>query len=126
MTEKDIKDLVSRDTDGLLIYEYIANNIGECDDDLPALCDALCAVDRSGQFAASAARYLNAVNSSLYADSVRSLVAATIDKDRERRYLGDLMESIYGKLENIDVDALSAADSNFRRMYKRLYVDSPM
>lgn len=126
MTEKDIKDIVSRDTDGLLIYEYIANNIGECDDDLPALCEAMCAVDRSGQFTASAARYLNAVNSDLYADSVRFLVASTIDKDRERRYLGDLMESIYGKLEDIDIDALCATDNNFRRIYKRLYVDSPM
>lgn len=126
MTEKEIKDLQDRDKDGLLIYEFIANNIGDCDDSLPALAEALCTVDRTGQFTASAARFLNAVNAEAYKEPVRTLVAATIDRDRERRYIGDLMESIYGPLEGKDVEAISAADNNFRRMYKRLYADTAM
>lgn len=126
MTEKEIQDLQDRDNDGLLIYEFIANNIGECDADLPALADSLCIVDRTGQFTASAARFLHAVNADAYAEPIRALVAATIDRDRERRYIGDLMESIYGPLDGKDISALSAADNNFRRMYKRLYADTAM
>lgn len=126
MTEKEIKDLQDRDNDGLLIYEFIANNIGECDADLTALADSLCTVDRTGQFTASAARFLHAVNADAYAEPIRTLVAATIDRDRERRYIGDLMESIYGPLEGKDITAMSATDNNFRRMYKRLYADTAM
>ncbi len=126
MTEKELKELINRDTDGLLIYEYIANNTGRDDSVLPALCEALCEIDRTGQFTASAARFLNAVDAVAYADEVRRLAESTIDRDRERRYIGDLMESLYGPVDALDIKAMSAADNNFRRMYKRLYADSAM
>lgn len=126
MTEKEVKELRSRDKDGLLIYEYIANHVGECDADLPALVDALSQIDRTGQFTASAARFLHAINTEAYDPEVRVLVAATIDRDREHRYLADLMENIYGPVGNIDVTARCAEDNNFRRLYKRLYADTAM
>lgn len=126
MTEKEIKELKDRDKDGLLIYECIANNAGQDDAYLPELCKALAEVDLSGQFTASAARFLHAVDSTGYADLVRPLVSATIDLDRERKYLGDLFQCLYGPVEDLDVAAMSAADNNFRRMYKRLFADTAM
>ena len=126
MTEKEIKELKDRDKDGLLIYESIANNAGQDDDCLPELCEALTQVDHSGQFTASAARFLHAVDADAYADLVRPLVAATIDLDRERKYIGDLFQSLYGPVDGLDVEAMSAADNNFRRMYKRLFADTAM
>ena len=86
MTEDDIKEL-RRDPDGLHTYEYLANHIGECEpSDIELLIDNMERVDLSGQFMASAARYLNAIDSEGYSPAIRRLVAATIDKDREHRY----------------------------------------
>jgi hypothetical protein len=120
MTDEELKTL-STDPDGLLTYEYIANNIGKCDDDLDRLVDNLRKVDLTGQFMASAARYLNAIDAERYGEAVRNLVAATIDRDREHRYIGDLMQSLYGENYAERAAELSATDNNFRRMYKRLY-----
>ena len=126
MTNDELDTLRKADTDGLLTYEYIANNIGECDDQLPALAEILRQVDKNGQFTASAARFLHAIDAERYDDVVRTLVASTIDHDRERAYLPDLMQSIYGTDYAEKADKLSAVDNNFRRMYKRLYNDSAM
>ncbi len=120
MTDEELKTL-STDPDGLQTYEYIANNIGKCDDDLDRLVDNLRKVDLTGQFMASAARYLNAIDDVRYGDAVRNLVAATIDRDREHRYIGDLMQSLYGENYAERAAELSATDNNFRRMYKRLF-----
>jgi hypothetical protein len=120
MNDEELKTL-SNDPDGLLTYEYIANHIGKCDDDLDRLVDNLRKVDLTGQFMASAARYLNAIDAVRYGDAVRNLVAATIDRDREHRYIGDLMQSLYGENYAERAAELSATDNNFRRMYKRLF-----
>lgn len=126
MTDEEIKALKSSDNDGLLTYEYIANNIGQCDDDLMKLVNILREIDLTGQFTASAARFLHAIDAARYDEAVRSLVASTIDRDRERRYLPDLMQSIYGSDFQENAEELSATDNNFRRMYKRLYADTAM
>lgn len=126
MTKEEIDALKKQDTDGLLIYEYIANNVGTCDNDLPDLAEALRDVDITGQFTASAARFLHAIDADRYDDTVRTLVAATIDRDREHAYLPDLMLSIYGPDYEAKAEELKASDNNFRRMYKRLFPDSPM
>lgn len=121
MTEDDFKKL-SRDPDGLLTYEYLANHIGECTPDvLDRIVENMKKVDLSGQFLASAARYLNAIDPEGYAPAIRDLVAATIDKDREHRYLPDLMSGLYGPDYASRATQLCAADDNFRRIYKRLY-----
>lgn len=125
MNEDDIKALAS-DRDGLANYEYLANNIGRCDEDIPAIIDNMQRVDLTGQYMASAARFLHAIDAEHYAEAVRRLVALTIDRDRERRYLGDLMTSIYGEDYAERTPQLIATDNNFRRMYKRLFPDSPM
>ena len=121
MTEDDLKAL-RRDPDGLLTYEYLANHIGECGPaEIDTLIDNMSRVDLSGQFMASAARYLNAIDAEGYAPAIRSLVAGAIDKDREHRYLPDLLQGLYGEDCLEHATRLCASDDNFRRIYKRLY-----
>lgn len=126
MTIKESDKLeLKQDKDGLLTYEYIANHIDDLDnDDLDLLVDNMKTVDLSGQFLASAARYLHAIDASRYAQAIERLVAATIDKDREHRYLPDILNSIYGSDYQSHATELSQTDNNFRRIYKRLYPNS--
>lgn len=124
INENDIQAL-RRDRDGLLTYEFLANHIDSLlPDDMDVLVDNMITVDRSGQFLASAARYLHAIDPDDYAAAVNRLVAATIDKDREHRYLPDILNSLYGPDYHTRVSELSASDNNFRRIYKRLFPNS--
>ena len=82
--------------------------------------------DLSGQYLASASRYLNAIDPERFGDAIRRMVALTIDRDREHRFIGDLIVSLYGDDYQERAAELSAADNNFRRMYKRLYPNSPI
>ncbi|MDE6461048.1 MAG: hypothetical protein K2K52_09520 [Paramuribaculum sp.] len=77
-------------------------------------------VDSTGQFVASAARYLAAIEPNEYAEYISTLISAAIDKDRERKYLPDLISGIWGSDYKDKAAELSAADNNFRRIYKRL------
>ncbi len=120
MTPEDLKNL-KRDPDGLLTYEYIANHIDSCDDDIDLLVDNIIEVDKPGQFTASAARYLHAIDPVAYSGAINRLVAATIDKDREHRYLPDILSALYGSDYHDRAAELSASDNNFRRIYKRIY-----
>ncbi|MCI9607338.1 MAG: hypothetical protein HFJ94_04085 [Muribaculaceae bacterium] len=122
--DEELKKRLSKDTDGLLTYEYIANHIGLCDDIMDELIANMISVDASGQFVASAARYLAAIGSEAYAPQISTLIAAAIDKDRERKYLPDLIAGIWGADYADKADSLSAADDNFRRIYKRLHPSS--
>lgn len=118
--EPQLKKELSQDPDGLLTYEYIANHIGCCDEIMSELVDNMIAVDSTGQFVASAARYLTAISASHYADSISRLVGAVIEKDREHRYLPDLVLGIYGENYAERADELIEVDDNFRRIFKRL------
>lgn len=109
------------DANGLATYEYIANNIGDIDELLPKLVENIIRVDRTGQFVVSTARYLNAIDKERYASSINELIKAAITKDREHVYLASLASSIWGEDYNERAVELSAADDNFRRIYKRLY-----
>lgn len=121
MTADDLKKL-RQDTDGLLTYEYLANHIGECEpSDIDALIENMAHVDLSGQFLASAARYLNAIDASGYAPAIKTLVSQAIDKDREHRYLPDLLQGLYGDDYSSRAQELCSCDDNFRRIYKRLF-----
>jgi len=117
---QELKKHLGNDTDGLLTYEYIANHIGSCDNILPELVDNMIAVDTTGQFMVSAARYLAAIDRKKYRRHIDRLVAASIDKDRERRYTPDLLESLWGPDYEERADALCLTDNNFRRLYKRV------
>lgn len=122
MLDQETMKRLGADPDGLVTYEYIANHINLLDsDEMTQLVDNMIAVDLTGQFAVSAARYLYATDAEAYATPINTLVAAAIDKDRERRYIGSLLEAIYGHDYRERADVLSAADDNFRRIYKRLY-----
>lgn len=122
----DEKKRLANDPDGLLTYEYIANHIGTDELEIDWLTENMIRVDPNGQFTGSAARYLHAINPEEYAAQIGMLIAATIDKDREHRYLGSLMQGIYGDDCENRVAELSASDNNFRRIYKRLYPTSAL
>ena len=125
MEESEKKRLIA-DTDGLATYEYIANHIESCGDDMDFLIDNMARVDHTGQFVISAARYLFAIDSERFAEAISRLVALGIDKDRERRYMGAMMEQFYGADYAARAGELSASDDNFRRIYKRLFPASAM
>ncbi|MCM1028575.1 MAG: hypothetical protein NC342_03580 [Pseudoflavonifractor sp.] len=121
-----LKKCMASDCDGLLTYEYIANHIGQCADEMPALVDNMIRVDLTGQFLVSAARYLAAIDRQAYDDEINRLVAAAIDRDRERRFIADLLPSLWGDDYADRANELSAADNNFRRIYKRIVPSSPI
>lgn len=116
----ELKKELSQDPDGLLTYEYIANNISGCDEIMKELLDNMIEVDKTGQFVVSAARYLHAIDPEHHAESIRMLTEAAIDKDRERRYLPDLLECLYGIGYADRAQELSLTDDIFRRLYKRV------
>lgn len=116
----EIKKLLGKDPDGLLTYEYLANHISEIDEVIDDIVDNMIAVDHTGQFLVSAARYLFAIDKDTYRAPVSKLIASAIEKDRERRYIGDLL-TMWGQDYEENAAELSAADDNFRRIYKRLY-----
>lgn len=121
MIDETLKKRLEADQDGLATYEYIANHIETCADDMDFLIDNMARVDLTGQFVISAARYLYAIDPEAFAAPIERLVALGIDKDREYRYLGALMEQFYGPDFASRAGELSATDNNFRRIYKRLY-----
>lgn len=124
MIDEILKKRIDADTDGLATYEYIANHIDSCTEDMDYLIDNMARVDLTGQFVVSAARYLFAIDPAAFSEPIERLVALGIDKDRERRYIGALMEQFYGADYMERADQLSATDNNFRRIYKRLFPQS--
>ncbi|MCI5782987.1 MAG: hypothetical protein MR030_01265 [Bacteroidales bacterium] len=117
----DLKKILDSDTDGLVSYEYLANHIDSCQDVINDIIENIIRVDKTGQFDASTARYLNAIDKETFAEYISRLIAAAIEKDREHRYLGDLLQGIWGEDYAKHVDELNAKDDNFRRIYKRLF-----
>ena len=120
MIEESAKKRLEKDSNGLLTYEYIANNIDSCFEDMDWLVASMITVDLSGQFVASAARYLYAIDADGYKEFISQLIAAVIEKDREHRYLPGVIQGIWGDDYAQHVEELSK-DDNFRRIYKRLY-----
>ncbi|MBD5259599.1 MAG: hypothetical protein HDS46_02205 [Bacteroides sp.] len=119
--DQDLKEKLSKDPDGLLTYEYIANNIDHIDEEMPELVDNMIAVDSCGQFCVSAARYLHALATERFHESVDRLVKAAIEKDRNRDYIGQLLPALWGADYADRAGELNASDDNFRRIYKRIY-----
>lgn len=121
MLNDDLRKHLDQDKDGLLTYEYIANHIGKVDEIMPDLVDNIIAVDHTGQFVVSTARYLHAIDSERYSACIDRLVKCAIDKDRERVYLGALATTLYGADFKQRYHELVDVDDNYRRIYKRLY-----
>ena len=121
MTNEALK-LLSKDTSGLTTYEYLANHIESVDDDMPVVVESMIRADSTGQFSVSAARYLAAIGLERFRPHIDCLVEAAINKDREHRYIADLLPSIWGEDYESRADELALADNNFRRIYKRMTV----
>lgn len=124
MIDETLKKKLEADNDGLSTFEYIANHIDSCAEDMDFLITNMDRADRTGQFVISAARYLFAIDPRGFDEAIDRLVAMGIDKDREHRYIGALMEQFYGADYADRADELSAVDNNFRRIYKRLFPQS--
>lgn len=116
---------LANDSDGLATYEYIVNNVYDCMGDMDFLTENLKRTDASGQFLASTARYLAAIDREAFADYIPQLIESAIYKDRERKYIGSLLEAIWGADYQDRVEELNNSDDNFRRIYKRIYCDEP-
>ena len=120
MIEEQAKKKIEADSNGLLTYSYIANNIDSFEEEMDFLVANMIKVDMTGQYVASAARYLYAINKEQYKSHISTLIASVIEKDREHRYLPDLIQGIWGDDYLQRAEELKS-DDNFRRIYKRLY-----
>lgn len=109
------------DKDGMATYDYIVNNVETCLDSMPELVENLRRADISGQFLASTARFLCAVDREKFAGWISPLVEAAMEKDRERRYIGSLLQAIWGEDYMQRAEDLKASDDTFRRIFKRVY-----
>lgn len=106
---------------GMSVYQYIVDNCDSCIAEMPELIAKLHKVDTSGQFFASTARYLAAVDRERFDSWLAPLIEGAIEKDREHRYIGSLLKAIWGEDYEQNVDQLIASDNNFRRIYKRIH-----
>lgn len=119
--DEDTLRRLQADTDGLLTYEYIANNIDSVEPYIPQLVANMVRVDPNGQFCVSAARYLHAIDAERFSGAVATLIEAAIDRDRDRAYIGLLLPDIWGADYQEHAEELQAASRNFRRIYRRIY-----
>lgn len=104
------------------IYDAIVNNVTtDINHNLDSMIAELGESDDTGQFLTSAARFLTAIDFNNYAKSIERLVELAIPKDRERRYIGSLLEAIWGPDYKEKALTLRESDDNFRRIYKRIY-----
>lgn len=117
----DIIKNPEQDSDGMATYEYLVNHVDDCLDEMPILVENLRKVDNTGQFCASSARFLAAVDRERFSGWLPTLIEATIEKDRERRYIWSLLQAIWGENYQERARELQQSDSNFRRIYKRVY-----
>ena len=51
------------------------------------------------------------------------MVEAAIDRDREHRYISQLLPALWGDDFMARAEQLRISDNNFRRIYKRIYPD---
>lgn len=123
-TMNQILKHLENDPDGMMTYEFIANNFETCDELMPELVENLIRVDHTGQFLASSARFLAAVDRDKFSPWLSPLIEGAIGKDRDRRYIGSLLEAIWGSDYMEHAEELRASDDNFRRIYKRIYPGS--
>ncbi len=117
----DSNDKEAQESRGMRIYEYIVDNVSTIGSELGDKIEELKEADTTGQFMASTARYLAAVDRERFEPWLAPLIESAIEKDRERRYIGSLLEAIWGEDYEDHADELRKSDDNFRRIYKRLH-----
>ena len=106
---------------GMELYEYIVDHVDERGSDPKEIVDKLRGADQTGQFLASTARYLAAIDRERFECWLSPLVEGAIEKDRERRYIGSLLEALWGSDYEEHVAELKETDNNFRRIYRRIH-----
>ncbi|MCM1005065.1 MAG: hypothetical protein NC402_02080 [Prevotella sp.] len=107
--------------DGLKAYEFLVDNInGDKQLINKAVCDVIEA-DNSGQFCASAARFLSAIDADNFLSEIDSLLKSVIEKDREKHYMPALLPTIWGDDYMVHAEELRDSDDNFRRIFKRVH-----
>lgn len=111
----------STENRGMSVYERIVDQAESRGAGLNELIEELKQVDTTGQFLASTARYLSAVDREYFEPWLTPLIEAAIERDRERRYIGSLLEAIWGADYEQRVEDLRASDNNFRRIYRRMH-----
>lgn len=113
------------DKTGLETYDYLVNNLESCETNMDFLTENLLRADNNGQYLTSTAIFLNSVDKNKYVIWTDRMIKGAIEKDRERKYIGKLLEAIWGSDYKNNSEALKKSDDNFRRIYKRIYPDSP-
>lgn len=106
---------------GMDIYEQIVNSEASNPTRLPQLVEQLEAADDTGQYLCSASRYLSAMNPAEYSPLISRMVETAIDRDRERRYISQLLPALWGDDYMLRAEQLKLSDNNFRRIYKRIH-----
>lgn len=109
--------------EGMDVYQYIVDHCDTCSAEMPSLIEKMRNVDTTGQFLASTARYLAAVDREKFEPWLATLIEGAIERDRERRYIGSLLQAIWGEDYESRAKELKITDNNFRRIYKRIYPD---
>lgn len=112
--------------EGMRIYEYIVDNAESESLQMGDMVMKLRHADTTGQFLCSTARYLAAVDRERFDQWIAPLVEGAIEKDRDRRYIGSLLEALWGQDYAERVEELKESDDNFRRIYKRIYSEGPL
>lgn len=112
---------LEQDPDGLKTYEYIVNRVEDVESELPTLCDIMKRADHTGQFLASTARFLAAVDHAKFGPYLSIFIEGALDRDKERRYIGSLLKAIWGEDYKERAEELKLSDDNFRRIYKRIF-----
>ncbi len=116
----------SPEEEGMQIYEYIVDNAESDHLQMGDMVMKLRHADSTGQFLCSTARYLAAVDRSRFDQWIAPFVEGAIEKDRDRRYIGSLLEALWGADYADRADELKASDDNFRRIYKRIYSEGSL
>ena len=112
---------VSPSDKGMAIYEEIVNHVDANNRNLDQLICDLRRADTNGQFLCSTARFLAAVDREGFAEYLPGLIEGAIEKDRERRYLSQLLIAVWGDDYAQRADELIASDDLFRRLHKRAF-----
>lgn len=120
------ENTISAEDEGMHIYEYIVDNAESDALQMGDMVMKLRHADKTGQFLCSTARYLAAVDRARFDQWIAPLVEGAIEKDRDRRYIGSLLEALWGTDYAEKAEELKSSDDNFRRIYKRLYESSAM
>lgn len=121
MHTSTIEEITHNCQDGLTIYQYIVDHCEACIPNMSELICQLKHVDTTGQFLASTARYLAAVDREAFEPWLAPIIEGAIEKDRERKYIGSLLEAIWGEDYESRAEILKEQDNNFRRIYKRIH-----